>query len=207
MSPPRLRHARGALHARQVPHGRHAAKPYTAGAQERFIIDLYPAAVAVSAKTGMSWQLILAQAAQETGWGAKVLPGTHNLFNVKASPAWKGKSKAFTVPEYEQGRKVWVKAKFRVYSSYQDALDDRATFLRGNPRYTAAGLFKAGTKGDLRKEAEALQKGHYATDPHYADHIVEVFEDRTMQRALMVAEARAAAASTAAGAHPPASRH
>lgn len=34
-----------------------------------FITQIYPAALAVSAATGLSWQTMLAQAAQETGWG------------------------------------------------------------------------------------------------------------------------------------------
>lgn len=42
--------------------------------KEQFIADLYPAAAKVSQETGMSKELILAQAALETGWGEKVLP-------------------------------------------------------------------------------------------------------------------------------------
>jgi hypothetical protein len=45
-----------------------------------FIAQIYPAALAVSATTGLSWQTMLAQAAQETGWGGRLgepspLPG------------------------------------------------------------------------------------------------------------------------------------
>lgn len=58
-----------------------------------FILSIYDAAKKVSAQTGMSVDLILAQAAQETGWGEKVLPGTNNLFNINADASWAGQVK------------------------------------------------------------------------------------------------------------------
>lgn len=186
---------------------KHAKDQHKITAQEQFIIDLYPSARQVSTQTGMSWELILAQAAQETGWGKKVLAGTNNIFNVKALGDWKGLSKTFKVWEVVDGKKVWQDQPFRVYGSYQEALNDRVAFLRDNPRYRAAGLFDDKTKGDLRKEAAALQKGHYATDPHYADAMVKVFDGRTMQRALKEAQAKEAAASAATAPAPQPSPH
>src|SRR5690349_4688575 len=101
------------------------AAPAQLSGKERFIVDLHPAAVAVSQQTGMSKELILAQAALETGWGEKVLPGTNNLFNIKASPDWRGPTKIFSVPEFVGGKKVMVDAEFRVYDSNEKALNDR----------------------------------------------------------------------------------
>jgi flagellum-specific peptidoglycan hydrolase FlgJ len=160
--------------------------------QEQFIIDLYPAARQVGDKTGMSWELILAQTAQETGWGQKVLPGTNNLYNIKTSADWKGQTKTFKVLEYQgkKKKKVWEDQAFRVYGNYQESLNDRVAFLRDNPRYAAAGLFKDGVKGNLRKEAQALQDAGYATDPNYADNIADLFDGRTMQRAIKEAQAQ-----------------
>ncbi|WP_187770715.1 glucosaminidase domain-containing protein [Cognatilysobacter lacus] len=160
--------------------------------QQQFIVDLYPAAMRVSKETGMSWELILAQAAQETGWGEKVLPGTHNIFNIKATAGWHGQSRTFNVPEYENGRKVWLDQDFRVYASTEGALRDRVAFLRNNPRYAQAGLFDAGTQGDMRLEAAALQRAGYATDPAYAVNLERVFRGPTMQHALELAGAQVA---------------
>jgi ribosomal protein L12E/L44/L45/RPP1/RPP2 len=161
--------------------------------KDQFIADLYPAATKVSQETGMSRELILAQAAQETGWGEKVLPGTNNIFNIKASPDWHGPTKTFTVPEFEHGKKVMVNAEFRVYGSIEEALQDRVKFLQENPRYAKAGLFDEGTKGNLEKEAAALQKAGYATDPKYAEQLVAVYNGQTMQRAIKHAQEKAAA--------------
>ncbi|MBD8871873.1 XVIPCD domain-containing protein [Rhodanobacter sp. DHB23] len=156
--------------------------------KESFIAGLYPAAVEVSNETGMAWQTILAQAAQETGWGQHQLPGSHNIFNIKADPSWHGPSKTFNVWEIENGQKVWKDQSFRVYGSDEEALRDRVEFLRDNPRYAKAGLFDEGTKGSLEKESAALQQAGYATDPHYAEGLVRVFNSPTMQNAIKAAQ-------------------
>lgn len=170
--------------------------------QQKFIVDLYPAALRISRETGCSWELILAQAAQETGWGQKVLPGTNNIFNIKASPDWHGERRVFNVPEVENGRIVSRNEPFRVYPSIEESLRDRVAFLRANPRYERAGLFADGVRGNLVKEAQALQRGHYATDPEYADNLVRVFHGRTMQSALAYARAHANPSLSAPSASP-----
>lgn len=158
--------------------------------KDKFIAELYPAAVTISQETGMSKELILAQAAQETGWGQHVLAGTHNIFNIKASADWNGPTKTFNVWEIEHGHKVWKDQEFRVYGSTEEALRDRAKFLQENPRYAKAGLFDEGTKGDFLKEAAALQKAGYATDPLYAKHLIAVYNGPTMQHAIKLAQSR-----------------
>lgn len=160
------------------------------GNKEEFIANLYPAAMRVSRQTGMSAELILAQAALETGWGEKVLPGTNNIFNIKDSPGWHGESRTFNVWEIEHGRKVWKDQDFRVYGSIDEALTDRVQFLRENGRYARAGLFNEGTLGNLEREANALQRAGYATDPHYAQQLSAVFNGPTMRRGIALAHSR-----------------
>ena len=126
--------------------------------KENFIAGLYPAATKISQETGMSRELILAQAAQETGWGKHVLSGTNNIFNIKASGDWTGPTKTFNVWEIEGGKKVWKDQDFRVYDSVEETLRDRVKFLQENQRYAKAGLFDEGTKGNFEKEAAALQR-------------------------------------------------
>ncbi len=152
--------------------------------KEAFIEKLYPVAEKVSRETGVSKELILAQAAQETGWGEHVLPGTHNIFNIKAGGGWAGPTKTFNVWEIENGKKLWKDQTFRVYGSDEEALSDRVKFLRENPRYAKAGLFDDGTRGDFAREAAALQKAGYATDPNYARQLAAVYVSPIMQRAI-----------------------
>lgn len=172
--------------------------------KDKFIAEIYPAAVKISQETGMSKELLLAQAAQETGWGQHVLAGTHNIFNIKASADWKGPSKTFKVWEIENGQKAWKDQDFRVYGSTEEALRDRVKFLQDNPRYTKAGLFDEGTKGDFAKEAAALQKAGYATDPLYAKHLIAVYNGPTMQHAIALAQTQARGSILKQGNHGPA---
>jgi uncharacterized protein (TIGR02594 family) len=162
---------------------------YTYDDKINFIKNLYCPARRVSDESGCSWELILAQAAQETGWGEKVLPGSNNIFNIKADPSWAGDSKTFKVWEINaQGEKVWVDDAFRVYPSTLDSLRDRQKFLAENARYAKAGLFNSDVKGDLEREAKALQSAGYATDPAYADSLKKVFDGKSMKKAIKAAQ-------------------
>ena len=161
--------------------------------QQQFIADMYPAARKVSDETGLSWELILAQAATETGWGQKVLPGTNNLYNIKADSSWQGETKTFSVKEYDKAGNAYVSdEKFRVYGSYEESLRDRIAFLEKNPRYAQAGMYDPGVKGNLEKEAQALQKAGYATNPDYASDMIELARGPTMAAGIALAEGREA---------------
>jgi hypothetical protein len=152
--------------------------------QTDWIQSIAPYAKQASLQTGMSAELMLAQAAQETGWGQKVLSGTNNIFNIKADASWTGETKTFQVPEFINGKVVTVEATFRSYASVEDAFVDRVNFLKSNPRYAKSGLFDEGTLGNPDAEARALQKAGYATDPEYATNLMKVANGPTMQSAL-----------------------
>ena len=66
---------------------------------------------------------------------------------------------------------------------------DRVKFLKENPRYAKHGLFDEGVKGNLVKEAKALQAAGYATDENYAANLADVARGKTMQRAIKEAQA------------------
>lgn len=159
--------------------------------QQQFIADIYPGAKKLSDQSGSSLELILAQTALETGWGQHVLPGTNNLYNIKADAGWHGKTAEFTVPEVDDSGNTYMsKEKFRVYDSYEQSMADRARFLEANPRYAKSGLYDPGVKGDLEKEAAALQKTGYATDRRYAEKLISTGRGPTLQAGIDLAEGR-----------------
>lgn len=169
--------------------------------QQQFIADMYPAARKISEETGQSWELILAQAATETGWGQKVLPGTNNLYNIKADSSWHGETKTFHVKEYDKAGNAYMSDdKFRVYGSYEESLRDRMAFLEKNPRYANAGMYDPEVKGNLEKEAHALQKAGYATNPDYASDMIELAHGPTMAAGIALAEGRDPHAASHGGA-------
>lgn len=139
-----------------------------------FLAKLDAPAQAASRKTGVPAELILAQAALETGWGKHEIPtadggNSHNLFGIKAGSRWQGETTDITTTEYVNGRAVKQVDRFRVYDSFEEAFTDYARLIGDNPRY--AGVV---TAPDAASAARALQTGGYATDPAYADKLVAV---------------------------------
>ena len=116
----------------------------------------FAAARLASEQSGVPHHLILAQAALESGWGQRQIrkengEPSFNIFGVKANASWKGPTTEITTTEYENGAAVKIKAKFRVYSSYLEALSDYVGLLSRNPRYAAV------TQAATPEQAQALQ--------------------------------------------------
>lgn len=168
---------------------------YTYEDKLNFIVDIYCPIRKVSFETGMSWKTMLAQAAQETGWGEKILSGTNNIFNIKLDSKWKGKTKTFKVWEGKKSSGKYENSKFPVFDSLEEAIYDRVDFLKRNPRYSK--LFSEGIIGNFEKEVQALEDAGYATHADektgeliYAKLLLGVFGP-TMRKAIARAEEKA----------------
>ncbi|MGR2737494.1 flagellar assembly peptidoglycan hydrolase FlgJ [Billgrantia sp. Q4P2] len=141
---------------------------------QRFVERLSAPAQAASRKTGVPAELILAQAALETGWGRHEIAtatggNSYNLFGIKAGSSWQGRTTDIATHEYVNGRRTRVVDTFRVYGSFEEAFTDYARLIGNNPRYAAVT-----TAGNAQQAARALQAGGYATDPAYADKLIAV---------------------------------
>ncbi|CNI64065.1 flagellar assembly peptidoglycan hydrolase FlgJ [Yersinia mollaretii] len=134
-----------------------------------------PAQIA-SQQSGIPHQLIMAQAALESGWGQREIPtadgkSSFNVFGIKAGSNWDGPVSEITTTEYEQGVATKTKARFRVYGSYVEAVSDYVKLLTQNPRYAHVAAAQSPEQG-----AHALQQAGYATDPQYAQKLVSVIQ-------------------------------
>lgn len=141
---------------------------------KQFVSMLAAPAQAASRASGVPAELILAQAALETGWGRHEIAthqggNSHNLFGIKAGRHWQGKTTDIITHEYINGQRTQVVDTFRVYDSFEQAFTDYASLIGNNPRY--AGVVQASTAEQAARE---LQRGGYATDPRYADKLVAV---------------------------------
>lgn len=138
-----------------------------------------------AAALGTMPEVLVAQAALETGWGQHVMSGdggvsSHNLFGIKADPSWHGETVRRATLEYFDGHPVRVTAAFRAYEDYGAAFDDYAKFIQSNPRYQRA-LERAAEPAAYARE---LQRAGYATDPDYARKILQIHEQLANQRAV-----------------------
>jgi len=139
-----------------------------------FLSRLLAPAMAAARHSGIPHQLIVAQAALESGWGKHEIltpdgRPSHNLFGIKATPDWKGESTDIVTTEYSHGVAQRVKAAFRVYRDYAEALTDYIHFLTDNPRYQ-----KVMHSESVEKAAHALQASGYASDPDYAKKLINI---------------------------------
>lgn len=141
-----------------------------------FLERLEAPAQAASRATGVPAELILAQAALETGWGRHEIPtrdggNSHNLFGIKAGSRWQGETTEITTHEVIGGQRQRIRDDFRVYGSFEEAFTDYARLIGENPRYASVT-----TAGSAKQAARALQQGGYATDPAYANKLIAVMD-------------------------------
>ncbi len=149
-----------------------------------FVERLWPQAKEAADELGVGPEVLLAQAALETGWGEAVAHGedgrnSRNLFNIKSHGGWEGDSVAIQTQEFMGGRMVSLRDEFRAYDSYEESFNDYVAFLRENPRYQEA-LNAPGQDEFIH----GLQDAGYATDPDYAGKIQRVIDSPVMAEAL-----------------------
>lgn len=152
------------------------------GDKQTFIQSLLPAAIEEGARTGVDPRIIVAQAAQETGWG-KSAPG-NNYFGIKSHGQSGGQTLATN--EVINGKTVRINDSFRQFASPADSVRGYGDFILQNPRYE--GLRTAqGLDGQL----QALQASGYATDPNYSRSVGAI------ARSIQLPQNAAAAIETA----------
>lgn len=120
---------------------------------------------------GIPASITLAQALLESGNGNSYLARVaNNHFGIKCASGWKGRS----VRQNDDRRGEC----FRVYDSPEASFRDHSEFLL-RPHYAA--LFKY-DKDDYRSWAKGLKKAGYATNPRYAELLIDLIERYELHR-------------------------
>lgn len=144
-----------------------------------FIAEIAPAAQASMLTSNIPASFTIAQAALESGWGSSQLAQKgFNLFGVKADKSWEGEILELPTREFLKGTWVTVLAPWRKYEDWLGAIEDHAAFLLNNPRYKSAFV------GDRDGEsfAHAVAAAGYATDPAYAQKVIDTMRAHQMHR-------------------------
>ncbi|MGX8883589.1 flagellar assembly peptidoglycan hydrolase FlgJ [Methylovorus sp. SPW-M1] len=150
------------------------------GNADSFQATMAPYAEEASRTTGIPANFMLGQAALESGWGKREIKGvngenSYNLFGIKATAGWTGKTVDTVTTEYVNGVKQKRVETFRAYDSYADSFKDFANMISKNPRYGNA----MSNLNDVNAYAQGLQNGGYATDPDYASKLISVIKKVT----------------------------
>lgn len=151
--------------------------------REEFTIKYSPFINKTVKGTGILVGTVLAQAIVESQGktadgsykvgASKLAKEANNYFGIKCG-VWKGKTYNIDTGEYTSSGQYYTAKDscFRAYPSVEDSIVDYVKFLKNNPRYEQAGVFKAKS---VKEQAEALKKAGYATAPNYATTIESVY--------------------------------
>ncbi|EPA8122372.1 glycoside hydrolase family 73 protein [Enterococcus faecium] len=158
------------------------SSPFTDNQQEneaqshqQFIERLVPHAQELQDGYGVLPSIILGQAILESNWGKSTLANKYNnLFGIKAY----GDQKKVSLETKEFVNEEWItiQGDFKVYDSWEQSMDDHTQLFVQGVDWNPALYEKVITATNYQEAAQALQEAGYATDPGYAQKIIQVIE-------------------------------
>jgi peptidoglycan hydrolase FlgJ len=148
---------------------------------QSFVDQLRPLLQQAGRQLGVSPEILLAQAALETGWGRSMVG--NNVFGIKAGASWPGSQVTTTTHEVEAGQTVEREAAFRLYPSLDAAVQDYVALVGGSRRYQAV----IGAGNDVAVYAQGLAAGGYATDSDYASKLKAITAGPVVSGAFVAA--------------------
>lgn len=143
--------------------------------QKHFINQIADEAKRLQAENHLFASITIAQAILESDWGQSELAmESNNLFGIKGQDG--DEASVLPTDEYENGKRITIDAAFKKYDTIQDSMADHMDFLEG------ASYASVKTSQDYKEAAYALQKGGYATDPKYAEKLIELIQQFKLDR-------------------------
>ena len=151
-----------------APHGMKAQS-----ASYRTYIERYSAmAVDQMHRYGIPASITLAQGLLDSNAGQSTLARRgNNHFGIKGGGRWNGR--------YMLRNDDAPNEKFRVYGSVRESYEDHSLFLRNGQRYAFLFDFE---RTDYKAWARGLKKAGYATNPRYAQLLIDVIERNDLTR-------------------------
>jgi len=130
--------------------------------------------VELNQQTDIPVPIILAVAGLESNWGSSELAkNANNHFGLKIKDDWKGLEYCKETEEYAYGVSYEVYDCFRKYYLIRESYQDFGRFLASRSHYKSA---LNTPSWNFSGWAEGLQQGGYATDPDYAQKIINLIE-------------------------------
>lgn len=143
--------------------------------KEAFIERLVPHAQTLQKGYGILPSIIIGQAILESNWGNSELSSKYNnLFGIKSF----GHSDYVTMDtqEYVNGQWITIQGDFRVYQSWEESMDDHTMLFVNGVDWSPQKYEAVLTASSYKEAANALQAAGYATDPGYANKVIQVIE-------------------------------
>ncbi|GAJ27260.1 N-acetylmuramoyl-L-alanine amidase [Liquorilactobacillus sucicola DSM 21376 = JCM 15457] len=148
--------------------------------KRNFINQILPVAQKEQRQHQLLTSITLAQAALESNWGQSQLASRyHNLFGVKSDAA---NAQLMTTAEYVNGQWITVKAKFATYKDWNESIEAHTRLFVNGTGWDQDHYRSVLAAKDYREAAAALQKQGYATDPGYAQKLIQIIQEYQLDR-------------------------
>ncbi|NFG60033.1 hydrolase [Clostridium botulinum] len=144
---------------------------------QEFLNKIIPGAQKGYRQYGIFASVTIAQAIEESGWGASNVAKTdNNLYGIQWSGA---KDPSLNIM---QGTIVGDgagkgKTCYRRYTDWNSSTQDHAYFLKNNSIYTDAGIFNAKTP---QEQIKAIKSAGYAENSNYVSNIMQIIKDNNL---------------------------
>ena len=118
----------------------------------------------------------IAQAVLESDKGrSELAKNAKNLFGIKASEPWNGRSYSKVSGEVINGQYGDYRSNFRAYDSWEKSIEDHSKFFTSTTYRENTAYKKAIDAKNYKNQANALS-GVYATDPIYGEKLIDIIE-------------------------------
>ncbi len=144
--------------------------------RETFIQTLVPTAQKLQRQYGILASVSLGQAALESDFGTSELGAQyHNLYGVKTE-ASDPQGVDMTTSEFVDGEWIEIVDRFKVYPSWEESMREHAELIYYGTSWDQS-FYRDVLVGDTYQEqAQGLQSAGYATDPDYANKVIQMIE-------------------------------
>ena len=146
--------------------------------KEEFVEKIAPIAQDEQQKYHIFASITIAQAALESNWGQSELATQYyNLFGVKSDTGG-----LMTTKEYVNGQWIVVKARFAIYQSWRESIEQHTALLVNGTSWDSSHYQAVISANNYVEAAQALQQKGYATDPNYAQKLISLIKTYNLDK-------------------------
>ncbi len=150
----------------------------TPSEQQAYLMRFAPLAIAEMQRFAIPASIKLAQSIVESNWGtSKLAREGNNYFGIKCKDWWDGETIREWDDDYDEQGQLMASC-FRKYPNVAASFEDHSLFLLQD-RYRI--LFTLDVR-DYKGWAQGLQACGYATNPHYAELLIQTIETYQLYR-------------------------
>ncbi|PMC79965.1 N-acetylmuramoyl-L-alanine amidase [Aerococcus viridans] len=126
--------------------------------------------------------IVTAQAILESNFGKSQL--SSNYFNLFGHKSYNPNDPSVDLPtkEFVNGQYITVDEPFRVYQSWEESVADHGRLLANGTSWNDTHYDSVLNASSYQEAAYALQEAGYATDPNYAESLIDVIERYELTR-------------------------